>query len=182
MTLQTIPATKARQLLGDGAVLIDVRESDEHARERIQGAINLPLSLIDEAGLAAHRGRTVLFHCKSGARTAANASRLAMTTNGACEAFIVEGGLEAWRKEGFPVVADRGQPIELQRQVQIGAGGLALVGTLAGLFLSPWFLAVPALVGGGLLAAGVTGFCGMARLLMRAPWNRQLGGASPRVA
>ena len=91
---------------------------------------------------------------------------------GACEAFIVEGGLDAWKKAGLPVVADRRQPIELQRQVQIGAGSLAFVGTMLGLLVSPWFFAVPAFVGAGLITAGVTGFCGMQHILMRAPWNK----------
>ena len=71
-----------------------------------------------------------------------------------------------------PVVTDRRLPIELQRQVQIGAGSLVFAGTLLGLLASPWFFAVPALVGAGLMTAGLTGFCGMARILMRAPWNR----------
>jgi hypothetical protein len=62
--------------------------------------------------------------------------------------------------------------LELQRQVQIGAGSLALAGTLLGILLSPWFFVVPAFVGAGLITAGVTGFCGMAHVLMRAPWNR----------
>ena len=69
-------------------------------------------------------------------------------------------------------MTDRRQPIELQRQVQIGAGSLAFLGTMLGLFVSPWFFAVPAFVGAGLIMAGVTGFCGMASILMRAPWNR----------
>jgi len=72
----------------------------------------------------------------------------------------------------LPTVIDRRQPIELQRQVQIGAGGLAFLGTLLGLTVSPWFLGVPLFVGSGLLLAGLTGFCGMALLLQRAPWNR----------
>src|SRR5262249_61381842 len=88
-----------------------------------------------------------------------------------CEALVIEGGLDAWRKAGLPVVSDRRQPLELQRQVQIGAGSLALVGTLLGVFVSPWFFAVPAFVGTGLIMAGVTGFCGMGPLLMRAPWD-----------
>jgi rhodanese-related sulfurtransferase len=100
---------------------------------------------------------------------------------GSCEAFIVEGGLDAWRKAGLPVVTDRRQPLELQRQVQIGAGSLALAGTVLGLLVSPWFFIVPAFVGAGLVTAGVTGFCGMARLLMRAPWNRMAYGSPARV-
>jgi len=75
----------------------------------------------------------------------------------------------------------RGAPLELQRQVQIGAGSLAFLGTLLGLTVSPWFLAVPLLVGGGLTIAGVTGFCGMAMLLTRAPWNRATYQASTRA-
>lgn len=115
-------------------------------------------------------------------RTQANALRFAAKLGETCEAYIVEGGLDAWRKAGLPVVSDRRQPLELQRQVQIGAGTLAFVGTLLGLFVSSWFFAVPAFVGAGLITAGVTGFCGMARILMRAPWNRSVYGARTRAA
>lgn len=172
MSLSKISPREAQRLLQDGAILVDIREADEHAREKLAGAYHLPLSKLDEADLALHAGKPVIFHCKSGARTTGNAPRLAAKAGGACGAFIIDGGLDAWRKAGLPVVADRRQPIELQRQVQIGAGSLALLGTLLGLFLSPWFFVVPAFVGGGLVVAGITGFCGMANILMRAPWNR----------
>jgi hypothetical protein len=53
------------------------------------------------------------------------------------------------------------------RQVQIVAGLLVV----AGFFFKPlWFL-VP-VVGIGQTIAGLTGFCGMARLLQKMPWNR----------
>ena len=99
-----------------GAILVDIREADEHAREKVTGARHLPLSKLDEADLALHEGKPVIFHCKSGARTMGNASRLAQKVGGACEAFIIEGGLDAWKKAGLPVVTDRRQPIELQRR------------------------------------------------------------------
>ncbi len=35
------------------------------------------------------------------------------------------------------------------------------------------FYAVPAFVGAGLTFAGITGWCGMAKLLALMPWNRQ---------
>ena len=73
---QSAPA-EAKRLLDQGAILVDIREADEHAREKIPGARHLPLSKLDEADLALHAGKPVLFHCKSGARTMANASRLA---------------------------------------------------------------------------------------------------------
>ena len=86
--------------------------------------------------------------------------------------FLVEGGLDAWRDVGLPVTVDRSQPIEVQRQVQIVAGGVGLAGSLLCAFVSSYFYIVPAFIGAGLLFAGVTGFCGMAKVLMLAPWNR----------
>ena len=171
MFLPRISPTEARRLLDRGAILIDIREANERAREQIAGARHLPLSQLDEAELALQEGRPVIFHCKSGARTAGHSPRLAQKAGTTCEAFIIEGGLDAWRKAGLPVVTDRRQPIELQRQVQIGAGGLAFFGTMLGLLVSPWFFIVPAFVGAGLMVAGISGFCGMASILMRAPWN-----------
>jgi rhodanese-related sulfurtransferase len=181
MTLPTITPQRASHLIEEGALLIDIREADEHARERIPGALHLPLSRLDAADFASHQGRPVIFHCRSGARTLANAARLAGRVGGGCEAFVVEGGLDAWRKAGLPVATDRRAPIELNRQVQIGAGSMVFIGTLLGLTVSPWFFALPLFVGGGLTMAGVTGFCGMAMLLMRAPWNRTVYGAAART-
>lgn len=174
MALKSISPAKARELLASGAILVDIREPDEHARERVQGARHVPLSKLDEADLAVHDGKPVIFHCRSGARTAGNWSRLAAKAGEGCEVFVVEGGLEAWKRAGLPVATDRSQPIELMRQVQIAAGSLAFAGTILGVLVSPWFLCVPAFVGAGLTMAGVTGWCGMAHLLLRAPWNRSL--------
>jgi rhodanese-related sulfurtransferase len=172
MTLRAVTPHEAARLMREGALLVDIREPDEHARERIPGARHVALSRLDATDLAAQRGQTVIFHCRSGARTRSNGVRLAARAGAQCEALLVEGGLDAWRKAGLPTAVDRRAPIELQRQVQIGAGGLAFFGTLLGLTVSPWFFAVPLFVGGGLLTAGITGFCGMALLLQRAPWNR----------
>ena len=177
MSLPKISPLNAKHLLDQGAILVDIREEDEHAKEKVIGARHMALSKLDQADLALHDGKPVIFHCRSGARTASHAPRLVQKAGETCEAFVIEGGLDAWRKAGLPVVTDRRQPIELQRQVQIGAGGLAFFGTMLGLFMSPWFFGVPAFVGAGLMVAGVTGFCGMARILMRAPWNRVAYGS-----
>ena len=173
MSMPIINAVEARRLIESGALLVDVRESDEQARERIEGAQLAPLSRLEQTKIEAG-GRAVLFHCKSGMRTQGAAGRLAAAAGEGCEAYIVEGGLDALRKAGAPVLRDLRQPIEMQRQVQIGAGALVLTGTLLGLFVAPGFFAVPAFVGAGLIFAGATGFCGMARLLAYAPWNAAL--------
>ena len=177
MTLPTVTPERAKQMLSQGAILVDIREADERARAHIAGTRHMPLSKLDDADVVLHDGKPVIFYCRSGARTLANSGRLAARAGKACEAYMVEGGLDAWRNAGLPVVTDRSQPIELQRQVQIGAGSLALAGTLLGALVSPWFYIVPGFVGAGLLTAGITGFCGMAVLLMRAPWNRAAFGS-----
>jgi rhodanese-related sulfurtransferase len=175
MPLRVITAQEARRLIKNGAAIVDVREADEYARERISGANNVPLSKLAEAEMPA--ADALIFHCKSGARTTGAAGRLAAKVADTCEAYIVEGGLNALSKAGHPVERVPNQPIEMQRQVQIGAGGLVFVGTILGLLVSPSFFAIPAFVGAGLVFAGVTGFCGMARLLVHAPWNRRASTA-----
>ncbi|MBI3699016.1 MAG: rhodanese family protein [Afipia sp.] len=170
MTIPTITAKQAAQMLAEGATLVDIREPNERARERIDSAIHWPLSALTDAA-PLNSGR-IIFHCKSGARTAANAQRLKARAGDSCDVYLVEGGLDELRRAGLPITVDRSQPIELQRQVQIVAGSMGFLGTALGFLVSPIFYIVPAFVGAGLLFAGVTGFCGMARILMHAPWNR----------
>lgn len=168
--MKTISPAAARKLVAEGAVFVDIREADEHARERIPGARSAPLSAgppqVGKSGV-------VIFHCKTGSRTSVNASSLCAAAEGAsCEAYMLEGGLQAWRAAGFPVSENRKAPLELMRQVQITAGGLALAGCILGFAVDPAFHAVSGFIGLGLLFAGVSGWCGMAKLLAVMPWNR----------
>ncbi|MDO1559132.1 rhodanese family protein [Brevundimonas sp. 2R-24] len=164
------PADAARRIASGQARLVDVREPDEHAREHIAGAVLAPLSIFEEAHLQISSGEDVIFMCRSGARTQANCARLAARVEG--QAFVLEGGLNGWKAAGLPVEADRKAPMELMRQVQIAAGGLVLLGAVLGWLVHPGFWGLSAFVGAGLFTAGLTGFCGMARLLTLAPWNR----------
>lgn len=167
MTCQTISPAEARRLVSQGAKLIDIRGADEFARARLPGAENYPL---DSLGTVAHDG-PVVFHCKSGMRTAANADKLAGCCAG--DSFIVEGGLEGWRKAGLPVEETTGAPLEIMRQVQIAAGSLVLLGVILGFAVAPAWFGLSAFVGAGLTFAGLTGWCGMATLLGMMPWNRR---------
>ncbi len=175
--LQTISPERAAELVRAGAVLIDIREVDEHARERIPGARHHALTRIDRESPARSGDDVLIFHCRSGARTQGNAPRLAAAAP-KCETYILEGGLDAWKKAGLPVALDRSQPIDIMRQVQIVAGSLVLLGVVLGVFVAPAFYALSGFVGAGLLFAGVSGFCGMARLLAVMPWNRRALTAS----
>ena len=175
-SLKTITPERAAELVRSGAVLLDIREADEHARERIPGARHHALSRIDQ-NTPIHAGDdVVIFHCRSGARTKGNAARLASAAP-KCETYILDGGLDAWKKAGLPVALDRSQPIDIMRQVQIAAGSLVLLGVVLGATVAPVFYALSGFVGAGLLFAGVSGFCGMARLLAVMPWNRRMPAA-----
>jgi rhodanese-related sulfurtransferase len=175
--LKTISPERAADLVRGGATLIDIREADEFARERIPGARHHALSRIGNGDVVRPGDDVLVFHCRSGARTKGNAARLAAATP-KCETYILEGGLDAWKKAGLPVALDRSQPIDIMRQVQIVAGSLVLLGVVLGVSVAPAFYALSGFVGAGLLFAGVSGFCGMARLLAVMPWNRRAFTAS----
>ena len=166
------PVEAGRRIAEGSAVLVDIREPMEHAREAIPGAKSLPLSKLDPANVSVQLGGvpTVIFHCQTGKRTVDNESRLANCA--LPEVYVLEGGLNAWKHAGLPTKIDRSRPIEIQRQVQIVAGSLVLLGLLLALLVSPWFALLSAFVGAGLTFAGVSGWCGMAKLLGALPWTR----------
>ena len=170
MSLPHISPAKAKELIDRGAILVDIREFDEHARSRIPAARHAPLSRLERLEIGTE-APAIIFHCRSGNRTASNATRLAQCTD--YDVFILDGGIDAWKSAGLPVIENKGQPIEIMRQVQIAAGSLVFVGTALGALLHPGFYAVAAFVGAGLVFAGVSGSCMMARLLAFAPWNRR---------
>ncbi|HHA2230011.1 TPA: rhodanese family protein [Enterobacter ludwigii] len=170
MSLPLISPQQANALVAEGAKLIDIRDPDEYAREHIPAARSVPLDTLP-GGLETHAGETVIFHCQSGARTSSKAARLAQAAAPA-QAFIVEGGIQGWKQAGLITQEDTSQPLPLMRQVQIAAGLLTLCGVVLGFTLSSGFFLLSGFVGAGLLFAGLTGFCGMARLLKVMPWNR----------
>lgn len=169
MTLKTLSPADTHAAIARGARLIDIRGADEHARMRIPGAVNVPLERIGDLPLD---GGHIVFHCKSGMRTAANAQQLRAAAQGA-QAFILEGGIDAWQQAGHATITDQSQPLEIMRQVQITAGALVLLGVVLGVLVSPGFFGLSGFVGAGLMFAGITGWCGMANLLRVMPWNRR---------
>ena len=99
MSLPNIAPARARRLIDTGAILVDIREASEFARERVPGARNLPLSSLGK--VQSTGAKAVIFHCKSGTRTRTNAQRLAEAAD--CEALVMEGGIDAWKRAGLPV-------------------------------------------------------------------------------
>lgn len=83
-------------------LLVDVRERDEHGTERIDGAVNMPLSQFDPHALPVAAGKTVVLHCQGGVRSAKalDACRRA----GVDVRHHLQGGINAWKAAGLPTV------------------------------------------------------------------------------
>jgi adenylyltransferase/sulfurtransferase len=76
-------------------VLIDVREPSEHAAERIDRAVLMPLGSLASAIDALPRDRPVVVHCRTGGRSA---RAVAMLRAKGIDARNLAGGIEAWRR------------------------------------------------------------------------------------
>jgi rhodanese-related sulfurtransferase len=172
-SMTSISPERALELIRDGATLVDIRERDEYARERIDGARHHAVSILDCEHPARPGDEVLIFHCKSGNRTSQAAQQIASGTPAGIETYILDGGIDAWRKAGLPVIVDRKAPIPIMRQVQVVAGSFVVLGAVLGATVAPGFYLVSAFVGAGLVFAGITGFCGMARVLEIMPWNRR---------
>ena len=172
------PGTVKAWLEAGQAVLIDIREPDEYAREHIPGARLVPLSGFDATEFPEDHDKIGVFHCASGTRTCDAAPQILRT--GFREVYHLHGGLRAWEKAGLAVNRNRKAPISIMRQVQIVAGSLVLLGAVLALLVSPWFALLSAFVGGGLAVAGATGTCLMANMLSMLPYNRRALAADQR--
>lgn len=152
-------------------VIIDVRNPDEYRREHIPGSVNIPVDQLDKTDFSQWQSKTLLFHCQSGNRTKMAQKAIEAI---ACKAkFCITGGIAQWKSCGLSVEANKKAPLPLMRQVQIVAGLLILIGVVLSLTVSPYFIILTAFVGLGLTFAGISGFCGMANLLMLLPYNKQ---------
>lgn len=173
MTSGTISPREAQALIAQGANLIDIRDADEYLHEHIPDAHLVPLTTLEQGAFPDRlRGECIIFHCQSGRRTQNNIARLQAVAAPA-KVWLLEGGIDGWKAASLPVAKDTSQPLPLMRQVQIAAGGLILLGVVLGYAVSQGFFLLSAFVGAGLMLAGFTGFCGMARLLDKMPWNRR---------
>jgi len=83
-------------------MLIDVREPDEFATEKIAGALNVPLSTFNPSTLPDAAGKTIVLQCAGGKRSAMAVDKC-RKANQAIESHMA-GGLAAWKAAGLPTV------------------------------------------------------------------------------
>ncbi|MBV1929516.1 MAG: rhodanese-like domain-containing protein [Gammaproteobacteria bacterium] len=176
---KNIDVSKARDLIKQGKViLIDVREGDEFKAEHIANAISIPLSTLEAGFLALDipPSKTILFQCLKGSRGQMACTRIAEMDGIENEILNTDGGIGAWKSAGFPVIGGAccaSAKISIFRQVQIIVGFLVAAFVIIGIITkTPMAFVVAGGFGGALFMAGVTGWCGLAMLLAKMPWNK----------
>lgn len=156
-------------------LFLDVRTPAEFGEAHIEGAVLHPLGGLNPVQvekLTAGKEACVVI-CQSGKRAESAAAKLkGCDVPGLC---VLDGGLEAWIAAGLPVNRGESRGLSLMRQVQLTIGLVSATGAGLALFVNPLFAIIPLVTGCGLLFAGITGFCGLAVLLAKMPWNRAGG-------
>ena len=169
--MKTMSAAKLKDKLSKKQVcLIDVRELWEYEMQNIEGAYHIPLKDLSIEKLP-NRSMPIVIHCAAGIRSAKACEKL-LHQDPTLDVFNLEGGIKAWCDAGYPVCTPKPKGISIDRQVHIIAGSLVLIGILLGAFVHGGFYVLSALIGLGLLFSGLSGWCGMAILLGKMPWNQ----------
>lgn len=157
LDVRSLGEWEAAHLAGATHQSLDVLNPEDW-RRRAENAQQGPLFVLCQAGGRATRAASIL--CASGVPCS-----------------VIEGGLDAWRAAGLPVVLGRSKVLPLMRQVQIVIGLVSGVGSALAIWKDPMFGFIPLAMGAGLLFAGLSGTCGLALLMAKMPWNRGTRGS-----
>jgi rhodanese-related sulfurtransferase len=98
---ERVEPDEARELVAGGEVrVIDLRGPDDYAAERISGSVRADDEDLSDGIGADRAGReSVMVVCADGERSASVAERL---RSSGTDATSIEGGFEAWAKDGQP--------------------------------------------------------------------------------
>ena len=156
---------------GDRVAVVDVRSPGEFAAAHIAGSHNLPLDALASVSgeLRGALDVPMVLVCQTGPR--ARQAEAELRAAGIERVHVLDGGVTAWESAGLPLERGRGT-WSIERQVRAIAGGLVLTGALGSVLVWRPLVYLSAAVGGGLLYAGVSDNCTMAKILIRLPFNR----------
>ena len=96
-----IGPAEAQALLEGGTQVVDVREPQEYAESRIAGSALVPLTTLLKAPRDILKEGPVLIVCSEGIRSAVACEAAAAI--GLDEVYNLEGGLQRWGEEGYPL-------------------------------------------------------------------------------
>ena len=163
--------------------MLDVRTPAEFAECHVQGAKLAPLDVLDPKkaadALKPAPGASIYLLCKGGGRATKAAEQFLAA--GIQNVTVVTGGTDACVAAGVAVARGGKAGIPLDGQVRIAIGTFVLAFWLLARFVHPNFTYLVLFMAAGLIFSGVSGFCGMAILLGKAPWNQSADADSCRV-
>jgi rhodanese-related sulfurtransferase len=105
--VRNVNVAEALELLGEGALLLDVREDNEWESGRASNARHVALNEVPDHLDEFSNDRTIVCVCRSGARSARAAKFLLEQGR---DAVNLEGGMLAWSAEGEPLEGDIDEP------------------------------------------------------------------------
>ncbi len=98
-----ITVEEAKQMLGDGAHVIDVREPHEYQDGHVPAAALIPVNDVFARREELSKEGKLIFVCAVGQRSALACEMAAAGGFSADVLYNLEGGTEAWIKAGEPV-------------------------------------------------------------------------------
>lgn len=173
MTKSMSPKDAYEALKNGEAILIDVREADEFSAQHISFAQSLPLGLLNGGLIDLHfpKGKKIIVQCLGGKR-GENACAILNTKGLENEIFNIAGGINAWQSAGLPVIGASQTKFSIFRQVQMIVGTLIAALVILGFLGLTFAFALAGIFALALALAGLTGWCGLALLLRKMPWNK----------
>ena len=102
--VEEVDPSEVREHLGNGVVLVDVRESEEWDAGHIPGAKHVPRGYLESRieGAVADRDQRVVLYCASGQRSALAANTLREQL-GYENVASMNGGITLWKDRGYDV-------------------------------------------------------------------------------
>jgi len=169
----SILPSELESLMSTGCCLVDVREPVEHNEEHITGSKLIPLGQLEQRVSEIDRSAPVVIMCRSGKRGSEGMKKLHAL--GFTNVRNLEGGILGWKAAGLQVARSGKKILPLMQQVQVTIGSGVLTGAILALTVNPNWVLLSAFFGAGLVFAGSTGWCGLAILMSKMPWNRSSG-------
>lgn len=172
--MKHITTEEAKELIETGgcSVLVDVRSAAEFRASHVPGAKNIPLDELEDGigEVVKDKDTTFYLMCSCGSRSGKGCEE--MEEMGYHNVISIEDGIIGMKRLGMKIVEEEHHIISIERQVRITAGSLVVMGVVLGLVVNPWYFAISAFVGSGLIFAGITNTCGLGLVLARMPWNK----------
>ena len=106
--IREVDPSEVSQLLGEGVVVVDCRETEELAAGMIPGAVHIPRSYLETRieATVPDRSQRVILYCASGVRSAFGAHTL-MAEMGYDDVESMTGGFTLWKDRGYEVEVPR---------------------------------------------------------------------------